>query len=361
MLPDILPDRILPWMGGIPVDNQPSKCRDVNHRSVVVPSVHFCRYSLIFMAVYLVTGGAGFIGSHLVGALVQRGEDVRVLDDFSAGKEENLEPFLDHIEVIEGDILNRDRVRKAFKGVDYVLHHAALLPNSSVDHDPLAIYEVNVGGTINILFAAREEGVKRVVHASSFLVYGKSPELPKRESMEPKPASPYAESKLSSEQACQAFSYGYGLKTICLRYSSVFGPGQPASSLYTEEITHLVEGIIKEQPLTIAGDEKQPRDYTFVENVVEASLLAIKKKGVVSGRVFNIGGGESLGVNQIIESLCEILGKRISVKYIEEPSDDFQSTQVDIKRASAAFGYQPTVSTLEGLTRLVAWYQDQEN
>jgi nucleoside-diphosphate-sugar epimerase len=310
------------------------------------------------MAVYLVTGGAGFIGSHLVGALVKRGEDVRILDDFSTGKWENLEPFLDHVEIIEGDILNRSIVRKAFNGVDYVLHQAALLPSSSVDSDPLAIYEVNVGGTINILFAAREERIRRVVHASSFLVYGKSPELPKRESMEPQPAFPYAESKLSSEQACQAFSYGYGLETICLRFSSVFGPGQSESSLYAEEINHIVEGIVKEQPLMIPGDGEQPRDYTFVENVVEANLLAIRKKDIVTGRVFNIGGGECLRLNQIIEFLCDILGKRKTFKYIEEHPEDFQCFQLDIQRAFAAFGYQPAVSTREGLTRLVAWYQE---
>ena len=307
------------------------------------------------MAVYLVTGGAGFIGSHLVEELVRRGEQVRVLDDFSTGKRKNLEPFLDHLELIEGDIRDSHIVRDAVSGVDYVLHQAAKLPIRDMEDDLLAIYEINVGGTTNILYASREAGVRRLVYASSFLIYGTG--VPVREDMEPHPRSPYAESKLSAERACQNFTYGYGFETICLRYFSVFGPRQSLQSPYIVEIPRFIENSMRGEALTVYGDGEQSQDFTYVSNVVEANLLAARVRKVVPGRVFNIGCGLSLCLNEVIEHLCGVLGERGAVEYVEAHSLYDGNFQADIRRAEGALGYRPSVQATEGLARFVGWYR----
>ena len=226
------------------------------------------------MATFLVTGGAGFIGSHLVEELVRRGEQVRVLDNFSTGKRENLTPFLGEIELIEGDMRSYHIVREAVQGTDYVLHQGALPSVPRSINDPITTNEVNVGGTLNILDAARDAGVKRVVYASSSSVYGANKALPKQEEMMPQPISPYAVAKLTGEKYCHVFSRTYGLETVALRYFNVFGPRQDPESAYAAFIPKFIVGMMEGQALVIDGDGSQSRDFTYVSNVVRGNLLA---------------------------------------------------------------------------------------
>ncbi|MCK4394582.1 SDR family oxidoreductase, partial [Candidatus Bipolaricaulota bacterium] len=256
---------------------------------------------------YLVTGGTGFIGSHLVERLVQDGQRIRVIDNLSTGKKENLEPFLSEIEFIEGDVRDSELLREAMDSVDYVLHQAAIPSVPRSVEDPLTTNSANVGGTLNVLLAARDAGVKRVVYASSSSIYGDSPVLPKKETMAPDPRSPYAVSKLAGELYCQVFHRVYGLETVCLRYFNVFGPRQDPNSQYSGVVAKFITSLLEGKQVTIFGDGEQSRDFTYVENVVEANLLAVKADGV-SGGVLNIACGDRLSVNELARLLAEIVG-----------------------------------------------------
>jgi len=245
---------------------------------------------------YLVTGGAGFIGSHLVEELVKQGQRVRVIDNLSTGKKENIKPFLGEIEFVEGDIRDLELVRAAMDGVEYVLHQAAVPSVPRSVKDPLTSNSVNVEGTLNILVAARDADVKRVVYASSSSVYGDTPVLPKHEDMKQEPRSPYAVSKLTGELYCQVFYYVYGLETVVLRYFNVFGPQQDPKSQYAAVVPKFITALLHGESPTIFGDGEQSRDFTYIENVVAANLLATKAPDV-AGEVFNIAYGERITVN----------------------------------------------------------------
>jgi UDP-glucose 4-epimerase len=308
-----------------------------------------------FMAVYLVTGGAGFIGSHLVEELVRRGEQVRVLDNFSTGKRENLSPFLDRIELIEGDIRSYRIVREAVQGADYILHQGALPSVPRSINDPITSNEVNVGGTLNVLGAARDAGVGRVVYASSSSVYGANQALPKREDMMPQPISPYAVSKLAGERYCHVFSRTYGLETVALRYFNVFGPRQDPQSTYSAFIPKFVVGMLEGRRLTIDGDGTQSRDFTYVSNVVQANLLAVAAEGV-SGEMFNVACGSSMSLNEIVKSLRRITGCQGDIAYGPPRPGDVSRSLADIEQAQQRLGYEPRVPVGEGLERTVRWF-----
>ncbi|MBI2503701.1 MAG: SDR family oxidoreductase [Candidatus Latescibacteria bacterium] len=308
------------------------------------------------MALYLVTGGAGFIGSHLVEELLQRGEQVRVLDNFSTGKRDNLREVLDRIELIEGDLRSYHTVRQAVQGVDYVLHQGALPSVPRSIDDPITTNEVNVGGTLHVLDAARDAGVKRVVYASSSSIYGPDPQLPVRESMAPRPVSPYAVAKLAGEKYCHVFSKVYGLETVALRYFNIFGPRQDPASQYSAFIPKFVVGIMKGRPLTIDGDGTQAKDFTFVSNVVEANLLALEAEGV-SGEVFNVGCGRMTSVSEVVGHIRLIVGAEGRITHGPPRPGDVPHSLADISRARAQLGYEPRVDARQGLAQVVAWFQ----
>ena len=308
------------------------------------------------MAVYLVTGGAGFIGSHLVEELVKRGEQVRVLDNFSTGKRENLSDLQEKIELVEGDIRSYHIVREVVQGVDFVLHQGALPSVPRSINDPITTNEVNVGGTLNILDAARDAGVKRVVYASSSSVYGANKALPKREDMIPQPISPYAVAKLTGEKYCHVFSRTYGLETVALRYFNVFGPRQDPQSQYSAVIPRFIVGMMEGQELTIHGDGTQSRDFTYVSNVVEANLLAVHAEGV-SGEAFNLACGASMSLNEVVEKIAQTLDCEGNIVYGPPRSGDVARSQADISRAGKYLGYEPLVEAREGLERVVLWFR----
>jgi UDP-glucose 4-epimerase len=304
---------------------------------------------------YLVTGGAGFIGSNIVEELVRRGEKVRVLDNFSTGRRENLSELHDRIELVEGDIRSYHIVREGVEGVDVILHQAALPSVPRSIKDPITTSEVNVGGTLNILMAARDAKVKRVVYASSSSVYGNSEELPKHEEVTPCPLSPYAVSKLAGEKYCQVFSRVYGLETICLRYFNVFGPRQDPSSQYSAVIPKFINGMIKGEQPVIYGDGGQSRDFTYVANIVAANLLA-STANCESGLVLNCAGHRQVSVNDLVQSLNGILGKSIKPTYRESRAGDIKHSYASIEKAKRLIGYVPEVDLEEGLRRTVEWY-----
>lgn len=310
---------------------------------------------------YLVTGGAGFIGSHLVEELVRQGQRVRVIDNLSTGKKENIEPFISRIEFIEGDIRDLQLVREAMQGVDYVLHQAAVPSVPRSVRDPLTTNAANVDGTLNILIAARDAGVKRVVYASSSSVYGDTPTLPKREDMRPEPRSPYAVSKLAGEFYCRVFYHVYGLETVVLRYFNVFGPRQDPKSQYAAVIPRFITALLCGEPPTIFGDGEQSRDFTYVENVVEANLLAAKVPNI-AGEVFNIACGERITINELAQLLTEIIGvnPRLKPKYAPSRPGDVRHSLADISKSRGLLGYEVKVSTREGLEQTVAWYASKQ-
>lgn len=299
---------------------------------------------------FLVTGGAGFIGSNLVEELVNKGQQVRVMDNFSTGKRENLLPFLDRIELVEGDIRSYHIVRKAVEGVDFILHQAALpsVPRSIID--PITTNEVNVVGTLNILNAALEANVRRIIFASSSSVYGNSEVLPKIEDMIPNPMSPYAVSKLAGEKYCQVYTQLYGLETVILRYFNVFGPKQNLNSEYAAVIPKFIRLMKDGNPPTIYGDGEQCRDFTYVYNVVSANLLActVDTKRV-NGEIFNVAFGEKISINKLVEEINTILGKSILPIYTESRLGDVKHSLGNITKARQYFGYNPKVEFLKGL------------
>jgi len=308
------------------------------------------------LATYLVTGGGGFIGSNIVEELTRRGENVKVLDNFSTGRRENIEPFLGDVELIEGDVRSYHLVREAVEGVDFILHQAALPSVPRSINDPISTNEVNVVGTLNILDAAKDANVKRVVYASSSSIYGNSEVLPKREDMMPEPLSPYAVSKLAGEKYCQVFSRIYSLETVCLRYFNAFGPKQDPTSQYSAVIPKFIAMMLNGCPPTIYGDGLQSRDFTFIANVVDANLLACEAPNV-NGEVINIACGESSSLLDLVEALNNLLNTNIVPKHLEARKGDVKHSLADIEKAKRLLNYYPKVSFKEGLRKTLDFYR----
>ncbi len=308
------------------------------------------------MSTYLVTGGAGFIGSHIAERLVKEGNVVKVLDNFFTGKRENLAPFLDKIELIEGDIRNAGLLAKAMNGVDYISHQAALRSVPKSVEEPLSYDQVNVGGTLNLLLSAREAKVKRVVFASSSSVYGDTNEFPQKESQELKVISPYAATKLAGETYCRVFSKIYGLETVSLRYFNVFGPRQDPASQYAAVIPIFIMRMLKDQPPQVHGDGKQSRDFSYIDNVVEANLLACRQPNI-AGEAFNIAGGASFSVLDIVENLNQIMGKEIKPGFTQARLGDVRKTWADMTKAKSLMNYQAKIKFKEGLKRTLDFFE----
>ena len=308
------------------------------------------------MAVYVVTGGGGFIGSHIVEELLRRNEIVRVIDNFSTGKWENVEPFEGGAEIIEADIAEGKNLPRFLEGADYVIHQAAIpsVPKSILD--PVKSHHANVNGTLQLLNASREANVKRVVYASSSSVYGDSPTLPKHEGMMPNPLSPYGAQKLFAEIYCQVFSRAYGLETVSLRYFNVFGPRQDSTSQYSGVLALFIPAVLQSKRPTIYGDGLQSRDFTYVQNVVEANLLACTVPGV-AGQVFNVACGDRITVNSMLQQINKITGKDIAPIYADPRPGDIKHSQADITSAKEHLGYQPKISFEEGLRNTIEWYR----
>jgi UDP-glucose 4-epimerase len=303
---------------------------------------------------YLVTGGAGFIGSHIAERLVREGHRVRVFDDFSSGKEANLESFGDKVELIRGDIRDAALVKQATNGADVVFHEAALgsVPRSVAD--PLTTHDVNITGTLNVLLAARDAGVKRVVYASSSSVYGETPELPKHEKMKPQPLSPYALSKLAGEHYASVFNHVYGLEVVSLRYFNIFGPRQDPESQYAAVIPRFITALLSGKHPVVYGDGLQSRDFTYVDNVVEANLLAAETDGV-AGRVFNVACGGRFTLLELLAKLKEIIGSDVEPAHEAPRAGDVRDSQASIEAAKQALGYHVSLDFDEGLRRTVEW------
>jgi UDP-N-acetylglucosamine/UDP-N-acetyl-alpha-D-glucosaminouronate 4-epimerase len=307
---------------------------------------------------YLVTGGAGFIGSHLVHRLVADGHEVVVLDDLSAGKREYFAPIRSRIRFIRGSVLNPEACRRALERVDYVLHHAAITSVPLATLDPSTAHAVNTTGTLNMLLAAHRAGVRRLVFAGSTSAYGDNPELPSHEGLVPRPQSPYAASKLAAEAYCQAFYHTYGLETVVLRYFNIFGPRQDPASQYGAVIPRFIAAALAGVPPVIFGDGGQTRDFTFVENVVNANILACRAPSAeVAGQVLNIGSGSALSVAELWRLICESTGITLQPTRAAPRPGDVRDSVASIERARAALGYQPTVQFTEGLARTLAWYR----
>ncbi len=303
------------------------------------------------MAHFLVTGGAGFIGSSLVRGLVSRGEDVRVVDDFSTGKRENLEPFAGKIEVLQGSVDDPRMVEKAMAGVDYVLHQAALPSVQRSVESPLASHASNLTGTLVLLEAARKAGVRRFVYASSSSVYGDSPTLPKVETMPPNPLSPYAVGKLGGELYCRVFHRLHGLETISLRYFNVFGPGQSPDSVYAAVVPRFITALKKGEPPVIYGDGRQSRDSTYIENVVQANLAACTAAGEAAGEAFNIAFGQRATLLELLAKMASLRGEPVNPRFEPGRRGDVRDSLADIGKARRLLGYRPEVSLDEGLAK----------
>ena len=303
----------------------------------------------------LVTGGAGFIGSHLIERLVRDGFAVRVLDNLSTGRLENLAPVLREVELLEGDIRDKDTVSRAVRGVDTVFHLAALgsVPRSVAN--PGETNWTNVEGTLNVLVAARDSGVRRLIYSSSSSVYGDTPSLPKHEELATLPVSPYGVSKLAAELYCRVFWQAYGMETIALRYFNVFGPRQDARSQYAAVIPQFLSRIQRHQSPIIYGDGMQSRDFTYVENVVAANLLATEATSGF-GEAFNIAAGGQVTVVDLARRLVDLVGSTVRITYTKSRPGDIRHSFAAIERAKYILGYRPVVGLDEGLQRTVAWY-----
>jgi UDP-glucose 4-epimerase len=311
------------------------------------------------MALYLITGVGGFIGSSLARALLARGESVRGIDNFATGRRRNLTEILGRIDFQEGSILDAEAMRKACQGVDYVLHEAAIpsVPKSVLD--PVASNQANVDGTVNVLVAARDAKVKRVIYAASSSVYGDTPTLPKHEGMTPDPISPYAVAKLASEHYMISFYRCYQLETVALRYFNVFGPRQDPSSPYSGVLAKFITLMLRGEAPTIYGDGEQSRDFTYIDNVVEANLLACSAPAQhVAGQVFNIATGRRITLNETFKALQDLTSYSGEANYGPERGGDIKHSLASIAKAEAALGYRPTVDFEEGLQRTVSWYRE---
>jgi len=310
------------------------------------------------MALYLITGIAGFIGSSLARELLARGEQVRGVDNLSTGHRENLKEILDRIDFREADILDLDAMHKACAGVDFVLHQAAIpsVPKSVLD--PLGSNRANVDGTVNVLVAARDAKVKRVVYAASSSAYGDTPTLPKHEAMKPDPISPYAVAKLASEHYMVSFYRCYQLETVCLRYFNIFGPRQDPSSPYSGVLAKFITMMLRGEQPAIYGDGEQSRDFTYIDNAVAANLLACKAPAdKVAGQVFNTATGRRVTLNQTFKLLQPLTSYHGQPKYGPERGGDIKHSLADISKAEAGLGYKPKVDFEEGLQRTVEWYR----
>jgi len=304
---------------------------------------------------YLVTGGAGFIGSNIVKELLNQGHFVRVIDNFSTGKRENLSEFEDRIEVINGDIRYLNTLLEAMEGIDYVFHEAALpsVPRSVMT--PIETNDVNINGTLNVLFAAKEKKVKRVVYAGSSSAYGESEVLPKVETMKPSPLSPYAVNKLTGEYYCQVFYRVYGLETVVLRYFNVFGPKQDPTSYYSAVIPKFIKLIQQGKSPMIFGDGEQSRDFSYIENVVSANLLA-SKAPKAPGEVFNVACGDRITLNKLAEEMKKTLDSDVEIQHSEDRVGDIKHSLADINKAKDLLGYEVKVTVLEGLKKTIDYF-----
>ena len=310
------------------------------------------------MSTYLVTGGAGFVGSNLIGELVKRGETVRALDNLATGHIENLEQVKEKIQWHEADIRNLESIRPDFEGVDYVIHLAAIpsVPRSIAD--PLTSNSANIDGTLNVLLAARDAGAKRVVFSASSSAYGDHPALPRMESQEPRPLSPYALTKLTGEYYCKIFARVYGLETVALRYFNIFGPNQSPDSPYSGVLSLFISAYMNEQTPTIFGDGEQSRDFTYVENAVDATLRACTAPDA-SGQVINVGTGERHTLNETIKILDRIFARQVTPRYDAPRAGDVRHSHADISLARKLLSYEPGVRFEEGLLKTVEWFRSR--
>lgn len=307
------------------------------------------------VTVYLVTGGSGFIGSHIIEALLNKGEKVKAIDNFSTGNKENLKAIINDIELIEGDITDDQVLKQAIKGVDIIFHQAAVPSVPKSIKDPIKSNHVNVSGTLQLLHTAMENGVSRFIYAASSSAYGNSTILPKQEDMIATPLSPYAVSKYTGELYCKVFYEIYGLETISLRYFNVFGPKQDADAEYAAVIPKFIQSILVNQLPTIYGDGTQSRDFTYIENVVSANLLAAQASQL-SGEVINVGSGKSIDLNNLVTRISRIVGKQIKPVYAEKRQGDVEHSLADIQRAYKLIGYKPIISFEEGLRKTIKWF-----
>jgi nucleoside-diphosphate-sugar epimerase len=307
------------------------------------------------MSSYLVTGGAGFIGSHLAEELTRRGERVRVADSFITGKRDNLK-HIPGVELIEGDLADLTVAQRAVAGVDYVLHQAAVPSVPRSVQDPITSNRANIDASLNVLVAARDAGVRRLVYAGSSSAYGDTPTLPKVETMGTAPLSPYALQKLVAEQYCQMFTRLYGLETVTIRYFNVFGPRQDPSSPYSGVISLFIRALVEGRQPTIYGDGEQTRDFTYVANVVDGVLRACTASDA-SGEVINVATGGRISLNQLFNALKGLTGADVNPIYAEPRAGDVRDSQADISKARRLLGYQPLVALDQGLEQTVAWFR----
>lgn len=304
----------------------------------------------------LVTGGGGFIGSHLANRLRDDGHNVRILDNFATGSRENVRHLLEDVELIEGDMQSYERAHNAVRGCDVVFHQAALPSVPRSIQDPLTSNASNVIGTLNLLLAARDEGVRRFVFASSSSVYGANPQLPKVETMATLPISPYAVAKQAAEGYCRAFYEVYGLETVALRYFNVFGPRQDPLSQYAAVIPKFITSFLEGRPPIVYGDGEQSRDFTFIDNTVDANIRAASVDGV-AGRAFNIACGERISLNDLLSKLRELTGSDLSAQYLDPRPGDIPHSLADISAAREILGFDPQVDLMEGLARTVEYHE----
>ena len=309
---------------------------------------------------YLITGGAGFIGSNIAKRLVRDGESVRVIDNFSTGEKNNIDEIKDKIDIIEGDIRDTESVLKAVKDVDFIIHQAALPSVPRSIKDPITANDVNVTGTLNLLNATKNSKIKRFVYASSSSVYGDTPILPKREDMPPNPQSPYAVTKLTGEYYCSVFYKVYGLPTVSLRYFNVFGPFQDPESQYAAVIPKFINAVLHHNSPVVYGDGEQSRDFTFIDNVVDANILSCRNDKS-SGKVFNIACGNRYTLNRLLTEVSYLTGNKANPQFVEPRAGDIRHSQADISSARELIGYRPKVDFREGLKRTVEWYKGQKS
>ena len=308
------------------------------------------------MADFLVTGGAGFIGSHLVEYLEKRRKKVRVLDNFTTGKMENIEDFVERIDLIKGDVRDRKTCEEAVKGVDFVLHQAAVCSVPRSIEDPVATNETNIDGTLNLLIAAKEARVKKFICASSSSVYGESEVLPKVETMNTAPSSPYGVTKHVQENYCKVFYTVYGLETVSLRYFNVYGPKQDPDSPYSAVIPSFIKSLLRDESPVIYGDGEQTRDFTFVSDCIQANWKACYAQGI-GGGVFNIATGKKISINQLYRELLNLLGKKMNPIYASPRRGDILHSLADITMAKVKMGYSPRFDIGTGLKKSLQWYR----
>jgi UDP-glucose 4-epimerase len=310
------------------------------------------------MAVYLVTGGAGFIGSNIVEELLTQGAKVRIIDNFATGRRENLDPFKNKVDLREVDICDLGSLKTAIRGADFILHQAAIpsVPKSVID--PITSHNADVTGTLHVLWAAKEAGVKRVVYAASSSAYGDSPQLPKREDMPSKPISPYGLMKHVGEEYCRLFSQLYGLETVSLRYFNVFGPRQDPSSQYSGVLSRFITAMLAGERPVIFGDGQQSRDFTYVSNVVQGNLLACHAPNA-AGQMYNLACGRSINLNDVVRLLNRILRTDLRPVYDAPRVGDIKHSLAEISRATADLNYSPSIQFEEGLRMTVEWYRNQ--